>query len=154
MAYEIFFSCSLLGSSYWTWDQTQAPALGAWSLSHWTTREVPPAPPPPGLAFKVRRGWVYHLLPARSSLWALARGCHKSPAPPFSAWQTYPSRCHPNITSLVTDGSNHCGLSTSCVPISSPGLSGIFVPILPMAWQRDVITPIGEWRLREGKTLV
>ena len=24
-------------------DQTRAPAVGAWSLNHWTTREVPKA---------------------------------------------------------------------------------------------------------------
>ena len=44
------FSCSTqdLFFSYSMWDQvplpgikTRSPALGAWSLSHWTTREVP-----------------------------------------------------------------------------------------------------------------
>ena len=30
-----------MGSSSLTRDQILAPALGAWSLSHWTTREVP-----------------------------------------------------------------------------------------------------------------
>ena len=30
-----------MGSSSLTRDQTQAPALGAWGLSHWSTREVP-----------------------------------------------------------------------------------------------------------------
>ena len=30
-----------VGSSSLTRHQTHAPALGAWSLSHWTTREVP-----------------------------------------------------------------------------------------------------------------
>ena len=29
-----------MGSSSVTRDQTGAPALGAWSLSHWTTRKV------------------------------------------------------------------------------------------------------------------
>ena len=33
-----------VGSSYLSRDQTQAPALGAWSLSHQTTREVPLSP--------------------------------------------------------------------------------------------------------------
>ena len=30
-----------MGSSFLTRDGTQAPASGAWSLSHWTTRQVP-----------------------------------------------------------------------------------------------------------------
>ena len=30
-----------VGSSFLTRDWTQAPALGVWSLSHWTTKEVP-----------------------------------------------------------------------------------------------------------------
>ena len=30
-----------VGSSSLTRDRTWAPALGAWSLSHWTTRQVP-----------------------------------------------------------------------------------------------------------------
>ena len=30
-----------MGSSFLTRDWTQAPALGVWSLSHWTTKEVP-----------------------------------------------------------------------------------------------------------------
>ena len=30
-----------VGSRSLSRDQTQAPALGAWSLSHWTIREVP-----------------------------------------------------------------------------------------------------------------
>ena len=38
-------ACELLvvavESSSLTRDQTRPPALGAWSLSHWTTREVP-----------------------------------------------------------------------------------------------------------------
>ena len=35
-------SCGMhAGSSSLTRDQTQAPALGVWSLTHWTTREVP-----------------------------------------------------------------------------------------------------------------
>ena len=32
-----------MGSSSLTRDRTWAPALGVWSLSHWATREVPPA---------------------------------------------------------------------------------------------------------------
>ena len=48
-------SCGLdVGSSSLTRDQTQPLALGVWSPSHWTTREVPvwitlvnPSPPPP-----------------------------------------------------------------------------------------------------------
>ena len=40
------FGCASLSCSMWdlsslTKDQTQAPALGAQSLSHWTTRELP-----------------------------------------------------------------------------------------------------------------
>ena len=40
------FNCNMhsswwhVGSSSLTRDQTQAPALGAWSLSQWTTREA------------------------------------------------------------------------------------------------------------------
>ena len=30
-----------VGSRSLSRDQTQAPALGTWSLSHWTIREVP-----------------------------------------------------------------------------------------------------------------
>ena len=36
VAYELLH----VESSVLTRDQTQAPALGAWILSHWTTREV------------------------------------------------------------------------------------------------------------------
>ena len=42
------FSCSMRTLSCGTWDlapwpgiKPRSPALGAWSLSHWTTREVP-----------------------------------------------------------------------------------------------------------------
>ena len=38
------FSCSVWESSSLTRDQTQAPALGAWTLSHQTIREVPRVP--------------------------------------------------------------------------------------------------------------
>ena len=47
LLFNIYFYCtgSLLmlhvGSSSLTRDQTQAPALGTWSHSYWTTREVP-----------------------------------------------------------------------------------------------------------------
>ena len=34
-------SCGMLGSSFLTRDQAQAPTLGLWSLNHWTTKEVP-----------------------------------------------------------------------------------------------------------------
>ena len=35
------FSCSMQALSSLNRDRTQAPALGAWSLNCWTTREVP-----------------------------------------------------------------------------------------------------------------
>jgi len=41
---RIFFSCGMQTLSCSTWDLVPWPqmgALGAWSLSHWTTREVP-----------------------------------------------------------------------------------------------------------------
>ena len=40
------------GSSSPTGDQTQPPALGAWSLTHWATREVP------GKSFKLSLNWL------------------------------------------------------------------------------------------------
>ena len=35
------FSCSTWDLVHWPWMEPRPPALGAWSLSHWTTREVP-----------------------------------------------------------------------------------------------------------------
>ena len=41
VAHEIFFSCSMWDLVPWTEIKPGPPALGTWSLSHWTTREVP-----------------------------------------------------------------------------------------------------------------
>lgn len=99
-----------------------------------------------GLALKDKCVWCYFscclpilsLLPAPSSLQALP-------------WANLPIQgqlqCH---LPQDNDGSSHCGLSTYCVPSSHPSPSGIFVPILPIALQRGVLTRIGKRRPREG----
>ena len=40
-AYKIF-SCGMWGLIPWPGIEPRCPVLGAWSVSHWTTREVPP----------------------------------------------------------------------------------------------------------------
>ena len=41
LSFFFFSQLQHVGSSSLTRDWTQAPALGVWNLSHWTTREVP-----------------------------------------------------------------------------------------------------------------
>ena len=82
--------CSMQTLSWGIWDlisrlgfELGLPALGAWSLSHWTTREVPP------VTFWMR--WVLVVGSVYNRLFSINIDCH--PLPP----QTWPSKMSADI---------------------------------------------------------
>ena len=55
-----------VGPSSLTRDWTRPRGLGAWSLSHWTSREVP------GLLSKVPASWLHHAVCLQAVFWYLS----------------------------------------------------------------------------------
>ena len=54
-AQGIFFSCGIWDLFPWPGIKTGLPALGAWSFSHWTTREVPQLHFSPWLSYRLQQ---------------------------------------------------------------------------------------------------